>query len=127
MKVEISSLCEYASEHAGRLTIIDTFDTIVAMKIPWRAYFYYVAKIDANDVRKEYETIKVVIRNDGGDNLFEVSNPFGKHQLLHKFNLVAGFKGLIFDKAGEYKLSVYFDKELVIEHLFKVELRKDEH
>ena len=127
MKVEISSLCEYASERQGHLTIVDTFDVINAMKFPWRAYFYYVAKIDVNDDSlQNYQTITMsIINKDNGDKLFETSNPLNKIHKSDKLNLVAGFKGLIFNKAGEYRLDVYFDKELVINHPFKVVVKKD--
>lgn len=67
MKVEISTLCEYASEHSGQLTIVDTFDAIFALKFPWRAYFHFVARINLEDTRKDYQKVKMfIVKNNAG-------------------------------------------------------------
>lgn len=125
MKVEISTLCEYASEHNGHLTIVDTFDTIAAMRMPWRAYFYYVARFVLDEDTKEHKKLVISIVDGDGSKLFETSNPYDKKGGWEKSNLVAGFKGLIFQKEGNYKLCVDIDNEVVVEHEFKVIIRNN--
>lgn len=126
MKSEIITLCEYASEHNGQLTIVDTFDVLTAAKFPWRAYFYVAAKIKMTNCLKHYNTIKISITfGASGATIFEASTPFTKEK-IDKFNVVAGLKGLIFDKQGEYLLNISLDNDIIAEHPFKVIEKKDE-
>lgn len=124
MKLEICTLCEYASEHNGRLTIVDTFDAIVASKFPWRAYFHFAAKISIESDQKEYQKIRMLImKSDSFEILFDTSGSYNYVDKTEKINLLAGFKGIIFSAPGEYKFQVYFDDDLVIDHPFKLMLK----
>ncbi len=125
MKLEICTLCEYASEHNGRLTIVDTFDAIAASKFPWRAYFHFAAKIDIEDNQKEYQKIRMLIlkSDDNREILFDTSGSYNHIDKAEKMNLLAGFKGIIFNTLGEYKFQVFFDDDLVIDHSFKLILK----
>lgn len=125
MKLEICTLCEYASEHNGRLTIVDTFDAIAASKFPWRAYFHFAAKIDIEDNQKEYQKIRMLIlkSDDSREILFDTSGSYNHIDKAEKMNLLAGFKGIIFNTLGEYKFQVFFDDDLVIDHSFKLILK----
>lgn len=124
MKLEICTLCEYASEHNGRLTIVDTFDAIVASKFPWRAYFHFAAKISIESDQKEYQKIRMLImKSDSFEILFDTSGSYNYVDKTEKINLLAGFKGIIFIAPGEYKFQVYFDDDLVIDHPFKLMLK----
>lgn len=124
MKLEICTLCEYASEHNGRLTIVDTFDAIVASKFPWRAYFHFAAKISLESDQKEYQKIRMLImKSDSLEILFDTSGSYNYVDKTEKINLLAGFKGIIFSTPGEYKFQVYFDDDLVIDHPFKLMLK----
>ena len=125
MKLEICTLCEYASEHNGRLTIVDTFDAIAASKFPWRAYFHFATKINIEDNRKEYQKIRMLIQkaDDSLEILFDTNGSYNHIDKAEKMNLLAGFKGIIFNTPGEYKFQVFFDDDLVIDHPFKVILK----
>lgn len=127
MKVEISTLCEYAADHLGRLTIVDTFDTISAQKFPWRAYFHFAAKINLEDRSNDYQKIKMLIikDDDNHEKLFEAESTLQKLSNSETMNLVAGLKGLIFNTSGQYLFQVIFDNETIINHPFRVNL-KDE-
>lgn len=122
MKTDIVTLCEYASEHDGRLTIVDAFDTIFAMKLPWRAYFYIVAKIRLDEEILHYNKIKLSIVKVGDDEktLFNAENSFGNQKNMKSINIVAGLKGLIFETAGNYAFNVFFDERLIVKHPFIV-------
>ena len=127
MKVEISTLCEYASEHQGRLTIVDTFDTISALKFPWRAYFHFAAKINLEDNETDYQKIRMLIVESDGEHrtLFETEGVYDRFAGAEKMNLVAGFKGIIFNQPGQYCFQVFFDEDLVVNHPFKLTLKND--
>ncbi len=125
--VEILTLCEYASEHEGRLTIIDTFDAIRATKFPWRAYFYVATKIGITKDFADYKTItlKIFSAVDPNKIVFETSSKYEHHKDFGKINLIAGFKGLIFESAGDYFFHVCLDNDVIAECLFKVVLQEN--
>lgn len=121
MKPEIVALCEYASEAKGRLTIVDTFESIAATKFPWRAYFYAVSKIDLMNLVPDGQpiTISIVGSQKNTPPVFEASSPCSKND-MGKINIIAGFKGLIFESAGDYYFRVTIGDKIVVNHLFKV-------
>lgn len=125
MKIEICTLCEYASEHQGRLTIVDTIDAIHALKFPWRAYFHFAARLNLEDNAKEYQQIKmrIVKADDGNEILFETCGTYNIAVDTEKMNLLAGIKGIIFNNPGRYKFQVFFDDDSVIDYSFKLILK----
>lgn len=129
MKPEIVALCEYASEHNGRLSISETFDAIGVKKLPWRAYFYVAVKIelDSSESGVDYKkiTLRIVEAADSSNTIFETADDFHKPDGLRKLNIIAGLRGLIFEKTGEYRLQVYMDTEKVVDHTFYVVEKND--
>lgn len=122
MKSEIITLCEYASEHNGRLTIIDAFDTITAIKFPWRAYFSIAIRIDFTGCEIDFKTIsmKIISATDSSKIVFEAESAFERPKNFGKLNMVAGFKGLIFNEAGNYLFTIMLDNQTIAECPFKV-------
>lgn len=128
MKSEIMTLCEYASENNGRLTIVDAFDTIMATKFPWRAYFSVASRIDLTDCKTNCETVsmKIFSANDSSKVVFEADSPFERPEDFGKLNMVAGFKGLIFTEAGDYLFTINMDGTVIAECPFKVIDKRNE-
>ncbi len=130
MKIEISTICNYASNKSGSLTIVDTIDVISADKFPCKASFCFAAKINMEDVAKDYKTfvIQVVDIGNKDEKLFEASGPInnlgdsGKPGA--KIQAALNFNGLIFNREGDYKIRILLDGEPVIDHPFKVALKK---
>jgi hypothetical protein len=123
MKTEIVTLCEYASENNGRLTIVDTFDVLNVDRLPWRAYFYIAAKMNVEGEECNYNTITISIvkASDETQSLFQANSKFtkGEGNLKH-INVVAGLKGLIFSEEGDYKLRICLDEAMIVDYKFKV-------
>lgn len=122
MKPEIMTLCEYASENNGRLTIIDAFDTITATKFPWRAYFSIASRIDLSGCEIDCKNIsmKIVSANDPSNVIFEAESPFERPKDFGKLNMVAGFKGLIFPESGDFLFKIKLDNADIAECPFRV-------
>lgn len=126
MVPEILTLCEYASDHNGSLTIADTFDAIVAAKFPWRAYFYIAARINISDCNTDYKRIsmKILSSCEPSKVIFETDSPFERPKDAGKICLVAGFKGLIFENTGDFYFRIYLDDTVIGECPFKVILKE---
>lgn len=121
MNIEICTLCEYASDHQGRLTIVDTFDTVKASKLPWREYFYIALKVNLDKDHKPYSTMSIVVeKQDDGSELFATKGPVELGSDISKFTTVAGFKGLIFNSAGSYLFKIMLDDDVIVVHPFNV-------
>ena len=128
MKPEILALCRYASERDGQLSIIDTFDSIVVTKLPWRDYFYIVAKINIIDCDVDYETFVLSIhcKDESEKQIFKAASRFIPPKDLGKLNIVAGLKGLIFEAAGNYCFRICMDETVIAEYPFKVILKDND-
>lgn len=126
MRTDILTLCEYASDHDGSLSILDTFDIIKASKFPWRAYFYLAARISNNDSVEDFKEISIKIyRSDNPEEIvFVTSSPCENVKDFKNLNLVTGFKGLIFNSPGFYILNICLDQKSVAELKFNVELKQ---
>lgn len=122
MKPEIMTLCEYASENNGRLTIVDAFDTIIASKFPWRAYFSIASRIDLTECKIDCKTIsmKIISAGDSSKVIFDTESPFEHPKDFGKLNIVAGFKGLIFTESGDYLFLIKLDDTVIAQCQFKV-------
>lgn len=122
MKPEIMTLCEYASESNGRLTIVDAFGEIIATKMPWRAYFSVASRIDFTGCDSDFKTVsmKIFLAEDSSKIVFETESQFDRPKDLKKLNIVAGFRGLIFNEVGDYLFTISLDDAIIAECPFKV-------
>lgn len=128
MKTELLTLCEYASDNDGRLSIVDTIDVITARKFPWRSYFYVAARVVTDGLTENYSsiTMRITSKSDDSKVIFETASPFEQPSKLSKLNVVAGFKGLIFDAPGMYVFTLRLDDTIAGEYPFLVKLDSDE-
>lgn len=119
MKIELITLCEYAVNHNGTLSIINTIDSFTFDKLPWRAYFGFAIKGIIKHPRPEETNLKIqIIRNDNQQVMFEVLTPI--KEKAGRFAAAANLRGLIFEKAGEYILKITTDNGLCEEYGFNV-------
>lgn len=62
MNVNILTLCDFAQDNNGKLTIVGVYDLIVTKKVPLKKNLFFVARIcfDAEDCGKKHN-VKVTI------------------------------------------------------------------
>ncbi|MBD5193908.1 MAG: hypothetical protein HDS91_05260 [Bacteroidales bacterium] len=102
MDIELYTLCEYAANSNGSLTIINTLDTIKAQQFPWRAYFGVAVKARIVSPLIENTTMSFLIfKEDAPDEiLFSTSSPFGNS--VGRFVAAGNIKGLLLHSPGKY-------------------------
>lgn len=123
MKIELFTLCNFAANNNGKLTIVDTIDSFVADKFPWRAYFGIALKLKLDSEVKE----------SGDDNRFamylckegESERMFTAETMLDtvkddKVVLAANIKGLIFKSAGIYHFYLKLGETILEDYTFEV-------
>ena len=123
MKTELFTLCNYAANNNGMLTIVDTIDGFTADKFPWRAYFGIALKIKLDSGLKESPQEKhfsMYLCKEGEDErLFSATttlNTIKEDRLV----LAANIKGLIFKSAGTYHFYLSLNDTLLEDYQFEV-------
>ena len=102
MTVELFTLCDFASNDNGHLTIINTLDKIVADKLPWRAYFGFAISgtIKHEQPNNTILTLSIFKKRKKDSIIFETSTQIDSK--IGKFAAAGNLRGLIFNKEGEY-------------------------
>lgn len=128
MKVIFFTLCDYAKNEGGRLTIVDTFDVVKAAKLPWRAYFGFALKIllDHDDADSEKIILSINSQDNPNNILFETATELPKDQRQGLLAMAGNVKGLLFESAGAYCFRIYQDNREIYSYTFKVELENTE-
>lgn len=120
MDFELYTLCEYASNNDGSLTIVNTIDTINAAQFPWRAYFGVAVKANITEPLPDETTMAFTIfKEDDPDNiLFSTISPFGN--TVGRFVAAGNIKGLIFQSPGKYCFRISIGDTLNKDYMFEV-------
>lgn len=128
MKVIFFTLCDYAKNEGGRLTIIDTFDVVKAAKLPWRTYFGFALKVLLdNDNADSGKLVLCINSQDNPDNvLFETAAELPKDQRQGLLAMAGNVKGLLFESTGAYCFRIFQENREIYSYLFKVELENTE-
>ena len=72
MKIELFTFCDFAQENSGKLTIVGTFDTIIAGKFPCiHPHLSVVIRIRFDLWEFSPHTFKIETRTLAGENLLE--------------------------------------------------------
>lgn len=131
MTLELFTLCEYASNSKGKLTIVNTLDAIIAEKLPWRAYFGFALKgIIMHEHPANTKLFLSIIKQESDLTLFSTSFPV--IDKTGQFAAAGNIRGLIFDREGEYIFRVSTSDGLCRDYNFIVKLannipNNDEH
>ena len=128
MTVELFVLCDYAKNDNGRLTIVDTFDSIRAAKLPWRAYFGFALKMLAgpDDFDDKELTLKIASQENPDAAIFETSTKLTSSQKKGSLSIAGNLKGLIFEQAGLHDFKVLLGGQEIYSHTFMVEVENKE-
>lgn len=128
MTVEVFVLCDYARNDNGRLTIVDTFDSIKAGKLPWRAYFGFALKMQAGpgDLDGKELTLKIASRENPDKAIFESATNLAPSQKKGLLSIAGNLKGLIFERAGLHDFKVILDGQEIYSYPFMVEVDSKE-
>ena len=117
MEIEIFTLCDFAQDNSGKLTVVGTFDGIYSKQFPFVQANFSVAcrlrfsekEAGAHDMRLRFtdgdkqEFIKPI---EGQINISKPQN--GQYSAV---NLVFNFNQVKFEKAGRYSFELYIDND----------------
>lgn len=124
MTLELFTLCEYASNVEGKLTIVNTLDSIIAEKLPWRAYFGFAIKgLIKQEHLVDTKLSLSIFQENSEATLFETTFPV--IDKIGRFAAAGNLRGLIFEREGNYIFRVSTTDGLNIDYQFAVVLSKN--
>ena len=127
MKIELFSLCEYATNNDGKLTIVNTIDRFIADKFPWRAYFGLALKLGLDSDIKDSNNdsrFSIYLCKEGEDERLFTAETMLNTVKDEKVVLAANIKGLIFKAAGIYHFYLKLGETILEDYTFEVKENK---
>jgi hypothetical protein len=117
MEIEIFTLCDFAQDNSGKLTVVGTFDGINSKQFPFVQSAFCVAcrlrfsekEIGEHNMRLRFIDVggKEIIQPIEGN--LKIPNP--QNGQYSTINLVFNFAQMKFDKAGRYSFELYMDND----------------
>lgn len=121
MKVTLFTLCNYASNNNGQLTIVDTLNSLSAVKFPWRAYFAIAVNIVFDGGLEGVKDFEMAIIKQGNKNkIFSAVQKVDFSNAVKNLAVAANIKGLVFNSPGTYVFQVYIDGKILEQYPFEV-------
>jgi len=115
MKIELFTVCDFAADYAGKLSVIGVFDTIFAKVPPIVHPHWCVAmKLRFEKIEEGQKRFRLTISDADGKSVIPaidaqiVANVPGNHTSA-TVNFVANIGGVKFDNFGEYSLDIAID------------------
>ncbi|TAL46044.1 MAG: hypothetical protein EPN92_06725 [Chitinophagaceae bacterium] len=117
MEIEIFTLCDFAQDANGKLTIVGTFDSIHAKQFPCTHPSCTVAcRLRFSEKESGSHDFKLRFTDTNGNDLMKpvegqmnIANP--RNGQFSTVNLVFNFNQLKFETAGRYSFELYIDDD----------------
>ena len=117
MEIEIFTLCDFAQDNSGKLTVVGTFDGINSKQFPFvQANFSVACRLRFSEKETGEHRMRLRFIDGAGKELIKpvegkMTIPEPKNGQYSAINLVFNFNQVKFDKAGRYSFELYIDDE----------------
>jgi hypothetical protein len=116
MEIEIFTLCDFAQDNNGKLTIVGTFDTLFTQQLPVMQNCCVVVKMRlANSETGKHAVMLKFLAPDGRDVMpppaFDIDHRPNPNADYNAIPLIVNFNPLKLDKAGKYAIEFFYDGE----------------
>ncbi len=115
MDIEIFTLCDAATESAGKLNILGTFDRLISRQLPTvHPHCAIALRVRFDRIEEGDHHVKINLVNDDGQAVFpgldgNISVKIPPEGQSVCANLILNLNGLKFQKAGEYSIDLAID------------------
>jgi len=115
MDIEIFTLCDAATESAGKLNILGTFDRLISRQLPTvHPHCAIALRVRFDRIEEGDHHVKINLVNDDGQAVFpgldgNISVKMTPEGQSVCANLILNLNGLKFQKAGEYSIDLAID------------------
>jgi hypothetical protein len=115
MKIELFTLCDFAADYAGKLSVIGVFDTLFSKQAPVAHPHWCVAvKFRFEKIEDGQKNLRLSIADADGKNVIPAIDMTVTASTPVDFssttvNLVLNIGGIKFEKFGEYSIDLAVD------------------
>lgn len=117
MEIEIFTLCDFAQDNSGKLTVVGTFDGINSKQFPFvQANFSVSCRLRFSEKETGVHDMLLRFTDSNGDELIkpiegQMSIAKPRNGQYSAVNLVFNFNQLKFEKPGRHSFELYIDGE----------------
>lgn len=117
MEIEIFTLCDFAQDNAGKLTVVGTFDGIHSKQFPFTQPNFSVAcRLRFSEKETGSHDMRLRFIDGNGKELLQpiegqMNIPAPGNGQYSTINLVFNLNQVKFEKAGRYAFELYIDGE----------------
>jgi hypothetical protein len=116
MEIEIFTLCDFAQNNNGKLTIVGTFDRLFTTQLPVIQNCCVVVKMRLANSEEGKHSVKLkFIDADGKEFIqsptFDIDHRANPEEEYNAIPLIMNLHPLQIDKAGKYAIELYYDGE----------------
>ena len=118
MNIDVFVLCDAATEMAGKMNILGTFDTITATALPAvHPHCALALRMRFSRIEEGQHNVRINITDEDGHLVIpslegNIAIKFGASDQTAVTNLVLNIDRLKFDRAGEYSIDLAIDGRL---------------
>ena len=117
MEIEIFTLCDFAQDNSGKLTVVGTFDGINSKQFPFvQGNFSVACRLRFAEKETGQHNMRLRFIDANGKELLqpiegEMNIPKPTNGQYTTINLVFNFNQIKFEKAGRYSFELFIDDE----------------
>ena len=117
MEIEIFTLCDFAQDNSGKLTVVGTFDGIHSKQFPFvQANFSVACRLRFSEKETGEHHMRLRLIDMDGKELIQpiqgnMNIPKPQNGQYSAINLVFNFAQMKFEKAGRYSFELYIDDD----------------
>jgi hypothetical protein len=116
MEIEIFTLCDFAQDNNGKLTIVGTFDKVFTTQLPVRQNCCVVIKMRLGNSEAGRHNVKLKFINEAGKEFIAPASLDIDHRVnpVDDYNaipVIMNFHPLQLEKAGRYAIELYYDDD----------------
>lgn len=117
MEIEIFTLCDFAQDNSGKLTVVGTFDGIHSKQFPFTQQSFSVAcRLRFSEKETGQHDMRLRFIDGNGKELLQpiegqINIPKPTNGQYTTINLVFNLNQIKFDKPGRYAFELYIDGE----------------
>lgn len=130
MDIDVFVLCDAATEWAGKLNILGTFDTIYALAFPViHPHCALALRIRFSQIEEGQHHVRINVTDADGRLVIppldgNITIKFGPHDTMAVANMVLNLERLKIDKPGQYSIDFAIDGRLEKSHPLFVRLHE---
>lgn len=117
MEIEIFTLCDFAQDNSGKLTVVGTFDGIHSKQFPFvQAAFSVACRLRFSEKETGQHEMRLRFIDGNGKELLqpiggEMNIPLPTNGQYTTINLVFNLNQIKFEKPGRYAFELYIDDD----------------